>query len=132
MKKVPQYKPVQQSTGGLEIRPGSFNGRANIDRMYDFKWEKYRERFLLVNFYCYSCGARATIVDHLIPHQGDEKLFKKLDNHIPLCKKCHDYITAKFDRYFRKGSPIIPKLTWIANNRKLNGVTFKVIVLGHY
>jgi len=32
----------------------------------------------------------ATVVDHIIPHKGDDKLFWDQTNWQPLCKECHD------------------------------------------
>lgn len=110
-----------------------FNGRKAIDDLYWTKdWTEYRVRFLDVNPWCYSCGAKATVVDHLTPHQGDEKLFRKLDNHIPLCKHCHDVITASFDRRHRAGNPITKKLQWIARERAKRDLTSRVRVMPSY
>jgi 5-methylcytosine-specific restriction protein A len=36
----------------------------------------------------------ATIVDHIIPHRGDQSRFWDQDNWQPLCKSCHDIKTA--------------------------------------
>ncbi len=95
----------------------AFNPRQKILNMYDVAWEKYRARFLKINSDCYACGKKATEVDHLIPHQGDEKLFKKLDNHIPLCVSCHSTVTSKFDRYYRPGNPVTEKIKFLSRNR---------------
>lgn len=32
----------------------------------------------------------ATVVDHIVPHRGDMKLFWDRDNWQALCKACHD------------------------------------------
>ena len=82
MQRSKQFKP-SRGTGSKK-----FNGRAAIDAMYDETWERYRRSYLNINRYCYCCGKDATVVDHLVPHKGDEMLFKKTDNHIPLCAKC--------------------------------------------
>ena len=36
----------------------------------------------------------ATVVDHVIPHRGDQKLFWDEDNWQALCKSCHDRKTG--------------------------------------
>lgn len=96
----------------------AFNNRAHIDRMYDAQaWRNYRVRFLATNRECYSCGNSAEVVDHLIPHKGDQKLFEKLDNHIPLCVTCHNTVTTKFDRNFRPGGSITEKVKWLSRKR---------------
>ena len=37
----------------------------------------------------------ATVVDHVIPHRGDRKLFWDEQNWQPLCKECHDKKTGQ-------------------------------------
>jgi 5-methylcytosine-specific restriction endonuclease McrA len=32
----------------------------------------------------------ATVVDHIVPHRGNEALFWSIDNWQPLCQPCHD------------------------------------------
>ncbi|WP_460274261.1 HNH endonuclease signature motif containing protein [Celeribacter sp. ULVN23_4] len=39
---------------------------------------------------CVRCGAPATVVDHIIPHKGDDRLFWDKTNWQALCKPCHD------------------------------------------
>lgn len=107
-----------------------FNPRKDRDKMYDSTWSIYARIFLNVNKNCYACGKHASVVDHLVPHKGDEALFKKVDNHIPLCKKHHDTITALFDRHD------IPKykekLEYLAKIRLETGTTSVVRVLPRY
>lgn len=113
--------------------PGrSLNPRQKILNMYDHDWEKYRIKYLALNQKCYSCGDKSTVVDHLVPHQGDEKLFRKTDNHIPLCQICHNKVTALFDRRHRAGINVNPKIQWMNANRFNRGLTFRVKVLPSY
>jgi len=49
-------------------------------RGYNGRWEKARTRFLKAQPLCVRCMeqgrlTRATVVDHIIPHRGDAKLF---------------------------------------------------------
>ena len=39
----------------------------------------------------------ATVVDHIVPHRGDRKLFWDEKNWQPLCKRCHDTKTLTED-----------------------------------
>ncbi|MGN8738508.1 HNH endonuclease signature motif containing protein [Bilifractor sp. HCP3S3_D3] len=39
----------------------------------------------------------ATVVDHIVPHRGDPKLFWDRSNWQALCKRCHDKKTRKYD-----------------------------------
>lgn len=121
------FKPKHSFSSGR-----SFNHRKSWLVLYDTTWEKYRLKFLGVNKICYSCGEIATVVDHLEPHQGDKTLFEKLDNHIPLCRKCHDTVTAKFDRNWSRGKSITPKISWFSKNRMVKGLTFRIKVLPTY
>lgn len=100
--------------------------------LYDHTWKLYRERFLKINPRCYRCGGEATVVDHLIPHQGDTMLFKKLDNHIPLCQICHNKATGLFDRRHRPGMPVDNKIKWMQMERAMKELTFKIKVLPNY
>ena len=123
---ISQYQPRHRKS------PGKSFSFIKTDNLYDRFWERYRLVFLRHNADCYSCDEKATVVDHLIPHKGDILLFKKLDNHIPLCKRCHDTITAKFDRIFKPGHPIGPKLSWINKMRSKKKELRPVKVLPSY
>ena len=68
-------------------------------RGYDARWRKARSLFLKQHPLCAFCQAEgkvvsATVVDHIIPHRGDQKLFWDQANWEPLCKACHDKKTG--------------------------------------
>lgn len=88
---------------------------------YNSHWNSYREKFLKENWKCYVCGDLATDVDHIEPHRGDTALFMRPTNHLPLCHKCHSYVTGAFDRPGKEG-----KLEWISM-MKNNEIRVKVI-----
>lgn len=72
-------------------------------RGYDARWEKDRTKFLDENPLCADHRKRgmieaATVVDHIIPHKGDQTLFWDKNNWQPLCKSCHDRKTATEDK----------------------------------
>jgi 5-methylcytosine-specific restriction protein A len=74
-------------------------------RGYDGKWQKYRAAYLKSHAYCVDPRhgevlVLATVVDHIIPHRGDKRLFWLHSNHQPLCKRCHDIKTATEDGGF--------------------------------
>lgn len=108
---VPKHRKVATKT---------FNNRKAIDKMYDNDWQRYRAKFLAINNECYACGKPSQVVDHLIPHKGDQRLFEKLDNHIPLCTPCHNTVTTKFDRDYRPGNSVTEKIKWL-NLRRIPG-----------
>jgi 5-methylcytosine-specific restriction protein A len=91
--------------------------RASIDarrgtaasRGYDGKWRKAREAFLAAHPLCALCAtagrvAGATVVDHIVPHKGDPKLFWDRKNWQPACKPCHDAKTAREDGGFGRAA----------------------------
>ncbi len=97
------YKPARLCGCGRKVAYGAMcvcqrQRRAEIDRQrptarqrgYDTQWDKARSTFLASNSSCSFCGATATVVDHIVPHRGDMKLFWKKANWQPLCKPCHD------------------------------------------
>ena len=59
------------------------------------RWIKASRDFLKVNDTCCRCGDRATVVDHIKPHRGDEGLFWDESNWQPLCAKCHQLKTLE-------------------------------------
>jgi len=126
LKKPKTYKP-KFGRGKKVFKKAELSAR---QKGYDTVWEKYRFRFLHYNPNCYSCPNKATVVDHLIAHKGDSELFRKLDNHVPLCKQCHDTITGKFDRH--KEQDLVGKLKWLQEKREHFNMKSKVKVLGVY
>lgn len=70
------------------------------ERGYDAQWEKYRKEFLINHPLCEDCLSKkilraATVVDHIVAHKGDERLFWDGQNHQALCKQCHDMKTIQ-------------------------------------
>lgn len=59
------------------------------------RWKRLREYQLATAPLCGYCLRReivteATVVDHIVPHKGDEALFFDPDNLQSLCAPCHD------------------------------------------
>lgn len=108
-----------------------FNGREEIEALYKTAdWVKYSRKFLELNPRCYSCGEPSQVTDHVVVHKGDMELFQKTDNSLPLCVRCHNTVTAKFDRYGK--SKLQDKLQWLASNRAIKGLSFSVKVLASF
>ncbi len=73
-------------------------------RGYDGRWNSARIHFLKAHPLCVKCMeqgrlVKASVVDHIIPHRGDAKLFWDESNWQSLCKSCHDHKTMTEDRY---------------------------------
>lgn len=89
-----QYRPKPKDT-----RPSASK------RGYGARWRRYRKYFLTIHPLCVICKKQnmitsATVVDHIIPHKGDMKLFWDKTNHQGLCKCHHDTKTAREDGGF--------------------------------
>lgn len=71
------------------------DGRTTAQRGYGGRWQKCREAYLVRHPLCVFCEKAnrieiATVVDHIVPHKGDQKLFWDRSNWQGLCKACHD------------------------------------------
>lgn len=64
-------------------------------RGYDQRWRQARARFLREHPRCENCGAPATVVDHIVPHRQDRRLFWDAANWQALCTRCHNAKTAR-------------------------------------
>lgn len=69
-------------------------------RGYGAAWQRESKRFLDAHPLCADCEEReritaATIVDHIVPHRGDPKLFWDRKNWQGLCETCHNRKTGK-------------------------------------
>lgn len=74
-------------------------------RGYNARWRRARTHYLLRNPICVECLKKdrvsaSTVVDHIIPHEGDMILFWNRSNWQALCKTCHDIKTAIEDGAF--------------------------------
>ena len=74
-------------------------GLTTAQRGYGGKWQKARLQFLDQNPLCAQCQrdgcvTPATVVDHIVPHRGNQDLFWNRKNWQALCKACHDLKTS--------------------------------------
>ena len=63
-------------------------------RGYGPRWRRARQAFLARHPLCVMCAAAgrlepATVVDHIVPHRGDTRLFWNKANWQSLCRPCH-------------------------------------------
>lgn len=95
-------------------------------RLYDHRWQRYRLAFLRQHPLCVRCEAAgrttaSNTVDHIVPHRGDEKLFRDPLNHQALCKLCHSGDKQKAEKSgtdsYRgsqaDGTPLDPNHAWL-------------------
>jgi shikimate kinase len=75
---------------------------------YNWTWRKARNVYIAENPLCVMCEAQglltpATVVDHVIPHKGDDTLFWDNNNWQSLCRRHHDRDKRRIEnRYGRK------------------------------
>ncbi|MER2520230.1 MAG: HNH endonuclease signature motif containing protein [Bdellovibrionales bacterium] len=69
-------------------------------RGYTKQWQCEAKSFLGTHSFCRACGARAAVVDHVIPHKGNMDLFWDRTNWQPLCATCHNRKTVSQDGGF--------------------------------
>jgi 5-methylcytosine-specific restriction protein A len=81
----------------MNSAPPGYRGQRGTaaQRGYGARWQRYRAAFLREHPLCVMCEKQgkvtaATVVDHRIPHKGDQTLFWDLSNHQALCKPHHD------------------------------------------
>lgn len=128
MKRSKLFRPLHAL-----VKAKRYNSQRKSDLLYNKWWERYRLVFLNTNPRCYACGEKATVVDHLIPHKADFKLFWKMDNYIPMCDGDHSTVTNMFDRHHAGDMANPKKLKWLKEQREMNELTFpvKVVPFGH-
>lgn len=77
--------------------------KSSTARGYGYKWQKARAGYLAKYPLCVYCQTKgfvieATVVDHIVPHEGDQKLFWNSDNWQALCATCHSSVKQKQER----------------------------------
>lgn len=72
-------------------------------RGYTYRWQKASKAFLREHplCQCEDCDegrkrvTEAAVIDHIVPHQGNEELFWDRSNWRSMAKECHDRKTAR-------------------------------------
>ena len=78
-----------------DSRRGSSHSRG-----YGRKWQEYRLRYLAKHPLCVRCleagiTMKGIVIDHIVPHRGNKKLFWDQSNHQTLCVYHHNVKTGK-------------------------------------
>lgn len=78
----------------IHARDGDRQRGTAQERGYNAAWGKARAAYLLKHPICVTCEQRrdfrpATVVDHIVPHRGDKRLFWDSENWQALCATCH-------------------------------------------
>lgn len=93
----PRLKQAPTRVTSLPRTEAWSSGLTTTERGYGWRWQQARNRFLgrAENALCRMCAAEgrtvaATVVDHIVPHKGDQRLMWDEANWQPLCKLHHD------------------------------------------
>ncbi len=78
---------------------------SSTQRGYGYRWQQARLVYLKENPLCVQCKednqiVAAQVIDHIIPHKGNQELSWDEDNWQSLCKHHHDIKTATEDGGF--------------------------------
>ena len=97
----PRLVPVGQKYCEEHRKMHPEDSRSASARGYGRRW-KASKAFLASHPLCEECLKRgrytkATVVDHIVPHRDDPKLFWDRRNWRALCKRCHDKKTGRED-----------------------------------
>lgn len=101
LKTFKSAKPVAQLSNSWR------DGKSSTKRGYGYKWQQYRLRFLQQNPLCEFCKEQgkvteATVVDHIIPHKGDQTIFWDEGQWQSLCASCHSSVKQREEKQIFK------------------------------
>ncbi len=91
----PQLAMLNTSRLSKVVATDSWRGaKTSTERGYGYRWQKARIGHLRHHPLCVMCEAEgrvelATVVDHKIPHRGDQELFWNRSNWQSLCATHH-------------------------------------------
>ncbi len=97
--RAPRYSPFRAGAKRTPPRPSASR------RGYDSVWQKLRLAHLQEHPLCVDCRAAnqltaASVVDHRIPHRGNDALRLDASNLDSLCPSCHSRRTTLYDGGF--------------------------------
>ena len=78
------------------------NRESAAKRGYGRRWQKYRERYLREHPLCVMHQQQghtvaADVVDHIVPHKGDPRLFWDASNLWCVCGDCHRTVCQRIE-----------------------------------
>lgn len=101
-----QFNPRPRAPGAADAH--ELDRGSARERGYSTRWDRaaraYRMRFpLCVGCRAIGLDAPADVVDHVIPHQGDQALFWNEGNWQSVCRWHHDVVKQSLEAAWRKG-----------------------------
>jgi len=106
--RCPELLPMGVDRCQMHTRARAARRGSSTQQGYTSKWERESKTYLAIHRICVivACGARSTVVDHIIPHRGDQTLFWSRRNWQAMCGPHHSRKTALEDGGFGR-----PRLT---------------------
>lgn len=91
----PRHQHTGYQTSVQRSRDHDQRRGSSRERGYTAQWEKARKLYLAAHPLCTMCErdgrlTPATLVDHVLAHRGDQRLFWDQSNWQALCKPHHD------------------------------------------
>jgi len=99
-KQATRLQPLGQRIATMQDGSWRADKQSAAARGYGHKWRIARAAYLSANPLCVYCQrdgrvTAASVVDHIVPHQGDMELFWQRSNWQSLCAMCHDTTKAQ-------------------------------------
>ncbi|KKO71830.1 HNH endonuclease [Kerstersia gyiorum] len=120
----PRLSRLPSNRQQVSANPESWRNdkRTSTQRGYGYKWQQARAEYLAAHPHCVMCLADlgmtdlqpadvivrcaqralpepvATVVDHIVPHQGDRHLFWRRSNWQALCTRHHNRDKQRIER----------------------------------
>jgi 5-methylcytosine-specific restriction protein A len=101
---IRMLRPSVSTFGGnAGNRPGA-SGRG-----YDARWKAAAAKFKRAHPFCLGCAAlnrkvATEVVDHVVPHMGDQEVFWNKAMWQPSCRWHHDVVKKKLEILFLRGT----------------------------
>lgn len=101
MRKLPSRlgKPRERLRDGGTWRA---NAASSSARGYTYEWQRARMAFLDEHPLCVirgdGCTYAATVVDHIVPHRGNRRIFWDRSNWQSVCTHCHNAHKQRIER----------------------------------
>lgn len=91
---APRVAVLGQRTPTIQAGGWRTSTQTSAQRGYGYKWQQARERHLEAHPLCVMCEAEGVftlgnVVDHKVPHRGDQALFWDRSNWQTLCSSHH-------------------------------------------
>ena len=99
---MPTAPPIHRPAGWKSPAAQDRERGSAAARGYDARWRRMRLAFLVAHPLCAECARQgqvtaATVVDHIVPHRGDQTRMWDTANLQSLCAPCHDSKTGRYD-----------------------------------